>query len=46
MHLLALFEVQKPKSFLLLDNTVSGMLYLSGGWENVGYKAKNILQDS
>lgn len=26
MHLVALFEVQKPKSFLLLDNTVPGML--------------------
>lgn len=43
-HLFALFEVQKSKSFL--GNTVSGMLFLSGGWEDVGHKAKNILQDS
>lgn len=46
MRLFALFEVQKPKYFLLLDNTVSGMLCLSGGWEGDGHEAENILQDS
>lgn len=31
MRLFALFEVQKPKSFLLSDNAVSGMLCLEAG---------------